>query len=70
MKERTQPCLCVSCPECDAVFKASALNEQYHCDDQSNRELLNEVTDYARQGYNVSVKDVSEFSFKRCEHLK
>ncbi len=49
---------------------AAALNEDYHCDDDSNRELLNDLANYARLGYNICVKDASEFRLDYCEHLK
>lgn len=70
LSPRKRPCLCCCCPTCGAVFMATALNKDYHGDDDSNRELLNDITDYAKQGYLITAKDASEFRLDYCEHLK
>lgn len=67
---RPHPCLCCSCPECGAVFMASALNEEYNDDSDANKYLLNQIAGYAGKGFNVSVKDVSEYKMYYCEHVK
>lgn len=70
LSPRTLPCLCVCCPTCGAVFMATALKEAYHNDPENNRELLNDITKYAREGYSVSFKDAKEFKLDYCDHLK
>lgn len=67
---RKFPCLCACCPTCGAVFMATALKEEYHNDYDNMKELLDDITDYARQGYTISSKDASEFRLDYCEHLK
>lgn len=67
---RTRPCLCVCCPSCGAVFMATALSKEYHNDSENNKKLLDELADYAKQGYAVSFKDAKEFKLDYCEHLK
>lgn len=68
--QRKHPCLCCACPTCGAVFMATALNNRYHADDDANRDLLSDITDYATQGYLILAKDASEFRLDYCEHLK
>ncbi|MEK6879228.1 MAG: hypothetical protein AABY22_06440 [Nanoarchaeota archaeon] len=66
---RSKPCLCVTCHECGAVFMATALKEEYHTDSDANKELLNDITGYARQGFSVAFKDATEFKLDYCGHL-
>lgn len=49
---------------------ASALNEEYNDDSDANKYLLNQIAGYAGKGFNVSVKDVSEYKMYYCEHVK
>jgi len=65
--KRVRPCLCISCPKCGAIFYATALNKEYHNDNDCNRETLNDIADYAKKGYSVSFKSASEFSLSKCE---
>ena len=67
---RKYPCLCCCCPTCGAVFMATALKEEYHNDFDNMKELLDDVANYARQGYSIVSKDASEFRLDYCEHLK
>lgn len=70
LSPRKRPCLCCCCPQCGAVFMATALNEEYNTDAEHNQELLNDITDYARKGYVICAKDSNEFRLDYCEHLK
>ena len=70
LSKRDYPCICCSCPQCGAIFMASALNEKYQNDADENKDLLNTLTNYARQGYNISVKNSDEFKLDYCTHLK
>lgn len=66
---RNNPCICCSCPECDAIFMAASLNINYN-NNNNNEELLNDLAKYARIGYNISVKNSNEFKLDLCTHLK
>ena len=70
LQHREYPCICCSCPQCGAVFMASALKKEYHNDNDANRELLNDLANYASKGYNISVRNSSEFKLDYCIHLK
>lgn len=70
LSPRKLPCLCACCPTCGSVFMATALKEEYHNDFDNMKELLDDITDYARQGYTISSKDASDFRLDYCEHLK
>ncbi len=67
---RDKPCICVSCSECGAVFFASAIREDYLTDREDNTEMLKEVAGYFKEGYDIAVKDASNFEMDYCEHLK
>ncbi len=69
LSRRDYPCILCSCPKCGAIFMASALNEKYHNDNDANRELLNDLANYASQGYNISVKNSDEFKLDYCNHI-
>ena len=70
MKQRLYPCLCVSCPECGSVFHAVAMWQEFHGDNEGNKELLDTLCEYAEEGYNVSFRNRDEFDLKYCEHMK
>lgn len=68
--ERNKPCLCISCPDCGAVFSAKAIRPDYLIDSESNFETLRDAGRYFTDGFNVSVKDASDFKIDYCDHLK
>lgn len=67
---REDPCLCISCPVCGAIFMATAINSKYHNDHTANQDLLNEISEYATKGYNVSFEEAKAFTLNYCEHVK
>ena len=66
MIPRPYPCLCIECPECGAVFMASALNHF----DIEDAELIEDIKRYAKEGMNASFKNNNEFKLHLCEHVK
>jgi hypothetical protein len=65
-KKRDYPCLCISCPDCGAVFMAIATKYL----DEKDIQILADIRKYAKDGYNASFKDSSEFKIDMCEHIK
>ena len=66
LQQRTNPCLCISCPDCKKTFMATALNKDYHNDNDANKELLNDIADYAAKGYSVSFQSPPNFKMDKC----
>jgi len=63
MKERKFPCICVKCPDCGFVFMGSIFSAGVLAHD---KDLLIELEKYAKEGYDILVKDESEFKVNRC----
>lgn len=70
MNKRDKPCLCIECPDCGAVFHAIALHKDFFNDAGYKDEFLDEIIDKAQAGFNISVKNVTEFELNYCDHLK
>lgn len=70
IQKRELPCFVVSCPICGAAFMGSALDPDLNNDSEHNKELLDNITRYARAGCDISVKDASEFKLGICDHMR
>lgn len=67
MKKRTMPCICVSCPECGAVFMGSLFSIGII---KTDTNLINELEEYAKDGYTIDIRDAHDFKLDYCEHVK
>ena len=65
MEKREYPILTVSCPDCGSTFFGSVFKKEIPLEE----ETLNELYQYAADGYNISITDKNTFKFEKC-HCK
>lgn len=62
--KRGFPCICVSCPNCGNVFMGCIMSAGILADD---KEVLQEIEDYARQGFTIDIRNADEFKLYGCK---
>ena len=64
LSKRGHPCICVSCPKCGNVFMGAILSARIMVED---RELMDELEKYGREGYAIDVRDANDFKLYGCK---
>lgn len=62
--KRGHPCICVSCPNCGNVFMGAIFSAGLMIND---KELMQELEQYARDGYTIDVRNAKEFKLYSCK---
>ena len=66
MEKRSRPILSIYCPDCNAAFMGSIMDEHTFTDEDFCKEIIG----YAHEGFQFKIVNAADFSFGECKCSK